>query len=73
MIQVWPMVAKLIESNTDADPDRRGDAIERAVDDLVKLLGEARRTIHACNARIEREEAPKRNAPPGRASHWWDD
>jgi hypothetical protein len=54
------MLAKLIESNSYADPDRRGDAIERAIDDLTKLLGETRRTIHACNARIEREECAAR-------------
>jgi hypothetical protein len=52
----WPIVSKLLEANTYANAERRGDAIERAVDDLTRLIGEARQRIHACNARIEAEE-----------------
>ena len=43
------------EALTYQNAERRG-AIERATDDSTKLIGEARATIHACNARIEREE-----------------
>ena len=52
----WPIVSRLIEACTYTSAERRGDAIERAGDDLTKLIGEARQTIHACNARIEAEE-----------------
>lgn len=52
----WPIVSRLIEALTYTSIERRGDAIERASDDLTKLIGECRQTIHACNARIEAEE-----------------
>ena len=52
----WPIVSRMFEALTYQNAERRGDAIERATDDLTKLIGEARATIHACNARIEREE-----------------
>ena len=56
MSQVWPVIGKLIEACSYASAERRGDAIERAIEDITKMLGECRRTIIACNARIEAEE-----------------
>ena len=44
------------EANTYGDPARRGDAIERAADDLVQLLGTCRRNIHRTIAWVKAEE-----------------
>jgi hypothetical protein len=44
--------------------DRRSDQIERAVEDITKMLGEARQRIHRCNAIITAET--RRAKPPRR-------
>lgn len=58
----WPMIAPLVEAATYADAEMRGLALEHFVDSLVRSLGEIRRTINACNARIEAEERKARAA-----------
>ena len=73
--QCWPMIANLIVATTFTDADRRGDAIERFTDDLVKTLGETRRHLNASNRWIAdynareaeaREVEAKRAARPRR-------
>lgn len=50
-----PTIGRMIEGLTYSSTERRSDVIERAVEDLVELLGQTRRTISACNARVADE------------------
>ncbi len=62
IVAAWRMIAPLVKAATYADAKMRGLALEHFVDSLVRALGEIRRTINACNARIEAEERKARAA-----------
>ena len=37
----WPTISRMFEALSFSDSDRRSDAVERAVDDLTRLIGDA--------------------------------
>jgi hypothetical protein len=56
MSAAWPTIARMFEALTYDSAGMRGLAVERAVDDMTKIIGECRQRIHACNRWIEAEE-----------------
>ena len=52
----WPTISRMFEALSFSDSDRRSDAVERAVDDLTRPIGECRQRIHRCEALIAAEE-----------------
>lgn len=52
----WPTISRMFEALSFSNSDRRSDAVERAVDDLTRLIGECRQRVHRCEALIAAEE-----------------
>ena len=62
MSAAWPTIARMFEALTYDSAGMRGLAVERAVDDMTKIIGECRQRIHACNRLAEERAEEERKA-----------